>query len=188
MTSSVGWSADFQKGFNAYNKGDFATALREWSPLAEQGNVYAQYSLGQIYREGKGVTQDYKTAVKWYKLSAEQGDAPAQYNLGQMYRRGDGVLQNYKTAVKWYKLSAKQGNASAQINLGLAYALGKGVIQDNIYAHMWTNVGAANIGTSIGSETAIENRDLIAKKMTSADISTAQKLARECVRKKYKGC
>ena len=65
-------SADFQKGLTAAQSGDFATALREWTPLAKQGNAYAQYSLGIMYRQGQGVPQDYKTAVKWYRLSAEQ--------------------------------------------------------------------------------------------------------------------
>ena len=147
LTSSVGWSADVDKGLAAAQKGDFATALREWTPLAEQGYASAQYNLGLMYFKGQGITQDYKTASKWYKLSAEQG------------------------------------NANAQIGLGIMYGTGKGVIQDNIYAHMW-----ANISASSGNKNAFKVRDIIAKRMTSADISTAQKLARECVEKKYKGC
>ena len=62
-------SADYQKGATAYQSGDFATALREWTPLAEQGNVGAQYLLGVMYRKGLGVPQDYKTAVKWNTLA-----------------------------------------------------------------------------------------------------------------------
>ena len=50
-------------------KGDLATALREWRPLAEQGDAKAQYNLGVMYDNGKGVTQDYKEAVKWYRKS-----------------------------------------------------------------------------------------------------------------------
>ena len=183
LTSSVSWSADFDKGLAAAQKGDFATALREWTPLAEQGDARAQYNLGSMHENGQGVLQDYKTAVKWYRLAAEQGYVLAQYNLGQMFRRGQGVLQNYKTAVKWYRLSAEQGNASAQYNLGVMYGNGNGVIQDNIYAHMWFNISASN-----GNKDAVKNRDLVEKRMTPADISTAQKLARQCVEKKYKGC
>ena len=129
LTSSVGWSADFQKGYNAYNKGDFATALREWTPLAEQGNAGAQNNLGVMYHKGNGVLQDYKTALKWYRLSAEQGDDYAQNTLGDMYDKGQGVLQDYKTAVKWFRLSAEQGNAGAQYNLGGMYHKGNGVLQ-----------------------------------------------------------
>ncbi|MDA9060739.1 sel1 repeat family protein, partial [Planktomarina temperata] len=72
---------DFQKGFAAYNAGDYATALQEWKPLAEAGNVVAQYNLGVMYDNGYGVPQDYAEAVKWYRLAAEQGYDSAQYNL-----------------------------------------------------------------------------------------------------------
>ena len=55
LTSNVGWSADFQKGLTAAQSGDFVTALREWTPLAEQGNAPAQHHLGFMYHKGKGV-------------------------------------------------------------------------------------------------------------------------------------
>jgi uncharacterized protein len=183
LAGTPAFAADFQKGFAAYQSGDFATALREWTPLAKQGNAAAQFNLGFMYDNGKGVPQDYKTAVKWYRLAAEQGDAGAQVNLGMRYKKGQGVIQDYKTAVKWYRLAAEQGNAGAQSNLGFMYAVGEGVIQDNVYAHMWWNIAASS-----GKKDAVTNRDIVAGKMTPADISTAQKLARECVRKKYKGC
>ena len=77
LTSNVVWSADFQKGLEAAQRGDFATALSEWKPLAEQGDASAQYNLGDMYRIGYGVPQDDKTAVKWYTLAAEQGNANA---------------------------------------------------------------------------------------------------------------
>jgi TPR repeat protein len=146
-SAGEGWSADYQKGLDAYNKKDYATALREWKHLAEQGDVDAQYSLGLMYEEGQGVPQDYKTAVKWIRFAAEQGVADAQGNLGAMY------------------------------------AFGKGVLKDYVYAHMWGNIAAMN-GNKLGAKL----RDHFEKKMTPADISAAQNLARECVRKKYKGC
>jgi TPR repeat protein len=108
----------WNKGLTAYDSGDFATALREWMPLAEQG------------------------------------DASAQFNLGLMYAKGQGVLQDY------------------------------------VRAHMWWSIAASS-----GNKTAVKNRDIIAKEMTPTGgaipfgtIEDAQKLARECVRKKYKGC
>ena len=106
-------SDDFQKGLDAYERGDYATALREWQPLAEQGYADAQSNLGWMYDNGQGVPQNDKTAVKWYTLAAEQGNASAQTNLGFMYRKGQGVHQNDKTAVKWYTLAAEQGYAPA---------------------------------------------------------------------------
>ena len=104
-------------------------------------------------------------------------------SLGWMHDTGRGAPKDRKTAVKWYKLAAEQGHAFAQGQLGLMYAWGRGVLKDYIYAHMWGNIAATN-GNKLGAKL----RDDFEKKMTPADISTAQKLARECVRKKYKGC
>ena len=56
-------------------------------------------------------------------------------------------------------------------------------MQDNVRAYVWWNIAASS-----GDEMAAKNRDIVAKRMTSAQIAKAQKLARECVRKKYKGC
>jgi len=68
------FSADYQKVLDAYESGDYATALREWGPLAKQGNARAQFNLGLMYDKGHGVPQNYETAVKWFTLAAEQGD------------------------------------------------------------------------------------------------------------------
>jgi len=146
-STGMSWSADFQKGLTAYDSGDYATALREWAPLAEQGNAAAQFNLGLLYENGYGVPQDYKIAMKWYTLAAEQGNAGAQYNLGWMFY------------------------------------IGEGVIQDNVYAHMWWNFVASS-----GDQDAVEMRDKVAGRMTPSEIAEAQELARECVRKEYKGC
>ena len=98
-----------------------------------------------------------------------------------LYYNGEGVIQDYKEAMKWFRLSAEQGHTKAQHNLGSAYGNGKGVIQDYIYAHMWWNIAASN-GVDDGNKNKVE------KKMTFSDISEAQRLARECVKKNYKGC
>ncbi len=62
--------AGFDEGMAAYNRGDYATALREWRKAAEQGNAYAQTSLGVMYHNGQGVTQDYVQAHMWFNLAA----------------------------------------------------------------------------------------------------------------------
>ena len=62
--------AGFDEGLAAYERGDYATALREWRPLAEQGNAKAQVNLGVMYETGQGVPQDYREAVAWYRGSA----------------------------------------------------------------------------------------------------------------------
>jgi TPR repeat protein len=139
--------ADFQKGADAYKSGDYATAFKEWKPLADEGDAVAQSNLGAMYHKGYGVAQDYEEAVKWFRLSADQGVPRAQFNLGVMYNKGHGVIQDYP------------------------------------HAHMLFNISASQ-----GHEDAAAARDYLAKKMTSADISKAQDMARECVAKNYKGC
>ena len=57
------YSSDFDKGLTAYKNGDYATALKEWKPLAEQGDLDAQYNLDLIHRKGLGVPQDDEEAV-----------------------------------------------------------------------------------------------------------------------------
>ena len=177
------FAQDFQKGLAAAKSGDFETALKEWKPLAVDGDSAAQYNIGLLYDNGWGVLQDYKEAVKWYTLAAKQGDDAAQYNLGNSYRNGEGIPQDYKEAIKWYTLAAEQGDADAQSNLGYMYEYGQGVLADFIIAHMWYNIAGAN-----GSEKGAKNRELLAKNMTSEDISKAQAMARVCMNSNYENC
>ena len=90
----VGMSAgaDLQKGWTAYQSGNFATALREWTPLAEQGDFRTQSFLGYMYQEGQGVPQDYKTAVKWYSLAAKQGLGIILIHASSRELSGDAII------------------------------------------------------------------------------------------------
>ena len=104
----MGWSADFQKGMEAYNNGDFATALKEWKPLAEGGDTDAQYNLGIMYDEGQGVPQDYQESAKWYTIVAEKGYPEAQRQVALLHYYGNGVPQDYQEAIKILKQSSNQ--------------------------------------------------------------------------------
>jgi TPR repeat protein len=183
LSGTAAVAQDFSKGLAAYEAGDFATAIIEWGPIAKQGYAAAQANLGNMYISGKGVPQDYKEAVKWYRLAAEQGHAAAQLKLGFAYNLGQGVPQDDKEAVKWIRLSAEQGHVVAQYFLGVIYSLGKGVLQHNLRAHMWYNIAAAN-----GHDSADKQRDALADRMTSADVSKAQDMAGNCIKNGYKEC
>src|SRR5262249_21601573 len=109
----------YQRGADAYQRQDYATALREWQPLAQQGYPPAQVDLGSMYQEGRGVALNDIEAVKWYRKAADQGNAQAQVALGSMYYLGGWtVAQNAAEAAKWYRKAADQGNAEAQVVLG----------------------------------------------------------------------
>ena len=166
--------ADFEAGMDAYDRGDYATALHEWRPLAEQGNADAQNNLGAMYDDGHGVPQDYGQARQWYEKAAAQGYAIAQFNLGWLYDNGQGVPQDYGQARLWYEKAAAQGYANAQSNLAVLYDDGDGVPQDFVQAHKWYSLAAAN-----GHENAATARDGLSRMMTPAQIDKAQKLARE---------
>jgi uncharacterized protein len=90
----------------------------------EQGIAEAQFNIGVMYAQGRGVPQDSKEAIKCWRLAAKQGHATAQYNLGVLHAVGRGVPQDYKEAVKWYRLAAEQGHAVAQFDLGSLYMEG----------------------------------------------------------------
>ena len=100
-------------GYQSYLKGDYQAAFDEWLPLAELGDVEAQYNLGVMYDEGTGVEQDFGKAAEWYRKAAERGFLEAQYNLGMMYYHGQGVLRDHEEAARWLQLAADHGDSEA---------------------------------------------------------------------------
>jgi TPR repeat protein len=170
--SSHSW-ADYEKGAAAFMNGNYAVALQELQPPANQGDAKSQFLLGVMYGMGLGVPQDYGASLMWLSNSAHQGNANAQACLGVMYFEGRGVNQDYAEAARWYQKAAEQGNANAQNNLGGMYGAGKGVPRDLVKAHMWYNLAASQ-----GYEGADAARDEVAKKMSPGQIEKAQELAR----------
>jgi hypothetical protein len=166
--------ADFQAGMDANTRGDYTTALREWRPLAEQGDALAQYNLGVLYRKGRGVPQDDVQARQWYAKAAAQGQAKAQYNLGTLYYNGKGVPKDYKQALRWFRLAADQGEAVAQTKIAIMYEDAQGVPHDLVQAYTWYSLAITS-----GDKPATLLRNLLTDKMTPAQIAEAQKLARE---------
>jgi TPR repeat protein len=165
----------------AFQKGDYAKALKLARPLAEDGNPRAEAVVGSAYYRGRGVAQSDTEAATWFKRAAEQGDAVARFTLGVMYGEGRGVPQDFTEAARWYERAAEQGDAQAQYNLGLAYARGEGVTQNAVQAHMWFNLAAARFSATDATRrtAAVKNRDAVANEMSSEQLAEAQKRARE---------
>ena len=101
--------ADFAVGLNAYKKGDYVAAVKEWRPLADSGDPAAQFNLGLLYLDGQGVPQDFAQAATWFTRSAEQDYTKAQLNLGALYGVGKGVKRDYVIAYKWLNVCAGKG-------------------------------------------------------------------------------
>jgi hypothetical protein len=138
----------------------------------------------QVLKDG-----DYSKGLKQLTKLAENGHRYAQVMLGQMYNKGKGTPPDFNMAMKWWRQAAEQGSMPAQYKLGVMYAAGKGVEVNYVKGLMWLRVAEMGGYNFSGSPeiknilfTAIEDR------LTSSQIEEAQNLARECVRKKYKGC
>ncbi len=147
--AGVAWS-DFEKGFQAYERGDFNTAYREWRPAADKGDPYAQHMLGFLYANGRGVPLKPGETVKWWRRAADQGFAPAQYTLGSLYREGLGVKHNPKKAAQWIGRAADAGYPDAQYDYGIMHATGEGVDPDLGTAYMWLDLAADTRGLQPG--------------------------------------
>ncbi len=78
-------AGDFEDGVAAYKAQDFATAARLWQPLAEAGNVGAQFNLGRLYYYGQGVVRSPVDACKWFLLAGEMGNEAAKHALIMIY-------------------------------------------------------------------------------------------------------
>ncbi len=91
--------------------------MRKQRAAADRGHANAQGSLGIMYQNGWGVTQNDAEALRWYRLAADQGNATAQRWLGSMYENGRGVTQSLDEAARWYRLAADQGNEGTKRGL-----------------------------------------------------------------------
>jgi TPR repeat protein len=102
----------------AYQKQQYASALKLFEAAAQKGNREAQHTLAFMYRDGKGTKRNDAKALAWYRKAAEQGFAPAEYNLGLMYAQGEGAKPDPATAQRWFRRAADHGSVEAQVKLG----------------------------------------------------------------------
>jgi TPR repeat protein len=107
---------------------DEAEAARLYAQAAEQGDVDAQYRLGECYALGRGVEADKAQAARLYGQAAEQNDADARFWLGWCYEHGQGTGQDASAAVEQYRLAVAGGCAEANASLGLCFEKARGAL------------------------------------------------------------
>jgi len=140
---------DLDKGFEAARSGDYATALAELRPLAEQGNADAQYSLANLYRDGHGVPPNDEQAAAWYRRAAEGGLWWAAFDLAMLY---------------W------SGSLAAETDVGTPD-------EALVRVHMWLGIAAAR--EIVGCvELSAPMRNMVAASMTAQQIAQAEDLTR----------
>ncbi len=152
---------------------DMEQAAYWYRKAAAGGNIEAQYNMGVLYDQGKGVAADYTKSFKWFLSAANKGHMLAQFNLGNMYAKGAGVNKDEHEAFYWYQRAAEQGEPSAQYNIGNRYATGTGASADQVKAQMWYSLAAEQ-----GFEEAIKNRAIVEKYMTAEQVAQAGQMVK----------
>lgn len=162
-------SAGFAEAMAAYRVADYRTAYEEFLPLAENGMAAAQYKLGLMYENGRGVPKDLAEAEKWYARAADQGYSSAQYNLGYVHYTQNDI----DGTTQWWSRAAEGGDEQAMFSLGFIFAEGDRAPRDPVQAHMWYDLAAAH-----GSAEAAYKRDQLARRMSADELAESRRLAK----------
>jgi TPR repeat protein len=142
-------TGDFYNGQDAYRAYDYDKAFGIWKPLAERGNLRAQYWLAQLYFFGQGTEKNDVLAAKWYETAAKRGHLIAMFKLASLYARGDGVPYSERRVVYWYTQAANRGHLQSALTLAGYYTRGAYVTQHEGKARFWYR-RAAMMGSSVG--------------------------------------
>jgi TPR repeat protein len=149
LLAGTAW-AGVKEGVEAWQAGNFGAAVKEWRPLADQGDADAQFNMGQAYKLGRGVpAADLRIAQSWYEKAAQQGHAQARANLGLiLFQNGE-----RQRALPWIRKAAEDGDPRAQYVLGTALFNGDVVAKDwpRAYALMSlaADAGLPQAGTNL---------------------------------------
>ena len=122
---------------------DAVESMRE---LAENGDIHAQYFMGELYRDGPLLPPDWVMARYWFDKAAKQGYAAAQYALGKLYLSDDASVHDSELGIQWLEHAAYNGNHDASYRLGKEYMRGEAVRKDTRKAmdHIYTSAQAGN--------------------------------------------
>jgi len=123
---SMAAQAGLPEAIAAYKSKNYKVAVKQFVPLAENGDPVALFYIALMYDTAEGLEENYPQAMLLYRRAADLGYAPAQNNLGVMYETRAGSDRSYKDAAFWYRKAAAQGYAPAQYNLGVMYFIGRG--------------------------------------------------------------
>jgi len=139
LAASVPAAADVKAGVDAWTRGDYATAIKEWQGPAAKGDADAQFNLAQAYRLGRGVKQDVAKAEDLFGKAAAQGHPQASDNYGLLlFQRGERTQ-----ALPYVQAAADRGDPRAQYLLGVACFNGDGVPKDWVRAYALTSLAQA---------------------------------------------
>lgn len=132
--------ADVKAGVEAWTRGDYTRAIKEWEGPAAKGDPDAQFDMGQAYKLGRGVTPDLARAEQFYRAAAESGHARAADNYGLLLFQSGRQQQ----AMPWLEQSAERGEPRAQYLVGVAAFNGDFAPRDWVRAYALLTRAAAS--------------------------------------------
>lgn len=135
-------AASFEEALSADRAGNDQVAADSYRAAAERGDMSAEYALGRMYLQGRGISQSDAQAIVWFRKAAEQGDPGAEFELSIMLRAGRGEPRNAAEATEWLEKAASAGFAPAELELSISYELGEGVSKDLDQALTWATKAA----------------------------------------------
>ena len=136
--------SEYVRGVQAFAEGDFQQAADLWLADAYRGTADAQFNVGVLYIEGKGLPLDRGEAIFWFTKAADQGHPEAQYNLGHLLLEQSGDVDKIREGIEWWRKSAEAGFPVAQFNYGRALFFGVGVNENRTESKKWIEKSATN--------------------------------------------
>jgi len=161
--------ADLRAGYQAAERGEFATAIEEYRKDAALGNPEAMFQLGVLYAQGKGAPKNAAEALRLFERAAATGHRGATTYLGVLYWTGDGVPFEHVKAFTLMKKAAELGDPIAQNNLAMMLDQGVGTTVDRVKAFEWAGIAYRN-----GIEQAARLQAAISAKMSDAELAQAR--------------
>jgi TPR repeat protein len=163
--------ADYEDGLDALFKGDYQTAVREFTLAADAGLDIAQYNLAILYYLGRGVEQDMEKAFALTHAAAQQGHLGAQANLASLYIDGSGVASDVNQGIAWFSAAGRGGHADSALTLANMYYDGNPVERDLVLAHSW-----ASMAELYKHDEAAALLSKIERRMAAEEMSQARRL------------
>ena len=112
-------------------------AVSEMERLAESGDMYAQYLMGKLWRDGPLLIPDSVEARYWFEQAAEQGHLVAQYSLAKLYLSDDLEVRDTRKGMNWLYTAAVNGSSYAMYRLAKGCLKGELIEKDTAHAVEW---------------------------------------------------
>lgn len=161
--------ADVKTGAEAWARGDYAGAIKQWEGPAAQGDADAEFNLGQAYKLGRGVVRDLAKAELLFGKAAARGHVAAADNYGLLlFDRGERAR-----AMPYVRAAADRGDPRAQYLLGIAHFNGDLAPKDWIRAYaLMTLAQSANLPQAAPALAQMDQHIPLAQRQAAVPLAT----------------